>query len=163
MRGAPPPIESGESVAAEHTDQATGKPVESKPSGQPGPWRSRIVGEAEVDPKTLEAHPENWRGHPPAQQAALEQVLGDIGWVQRIVVNKRSGRCVDGHLRIERALARGEATVPVLYVDLDEDEERAILAALDPIAELAETNIEKRRALIAGISERRQELLRGVG
>ena len=79
-------------------------------------WRSRIVRHADADPAELKANPQNWRTHPPAQREALAQTLDEVGWVQDIVVNKTTGHVVDGHLRIELALERGEATVPVVYV-----------------------------------------------
>ena len=86
-------------------------------------WRSRIIGEGEEAPDQLLAHPLNWRIHPGAQQAALEGVLDDVGWVQRVIVNKRTGHVLDGHLRIALAMRHGAPTVPVLYVDLDDREE----------------------------------------
>src|SRR3990167_7388749 len=115
-------------------------------------WRSRIVGEGEVAPDQLLANPLNWRLHPGAQQAALEGVLGDVGWVQRIIVNQRTGRVVDGHLRVSLALRHDVPTVPVLYVDLDEREEALVLATLDPIAAMAGADVEKLAALLDGVS-----------
>lgn len=117
------------------------------------PWRSRIVGEGEEDPAKLVPHPANWRAHPPGQQAALEDALGRIGWVQRVVVNRRTGRIVDGHLRVELALARGERSVPVVYVDLAPEEERVVLATFDPIGALAEANREALEGLLASVAD----------
>jgi hypothetical protein len=86
----------------------------------------------------LVPHPQNWRQHPQAQATNLTATLGGVGWVQRVIVNQRTGRLLDGHLRAELARAQGEQTpVPVLYVDLSEDEERTVLATLDPIAGMA--------------------------
>jgi hypothetical protein len=106
----------------------------------PAPWQNRIVGDATVDPTTLVPNDLNWRVHGERQRAALAGVLADVGWVQRILVNQRTGRIVDGHLRLTLALDRHEATVPVLYVDLSDAEERLILATLDPLAAMAETD-----------------------
>jgi 3'-phosphoadenosine 5'-phosphosulfate sulfotransferase (PAPS reductase)/FAD synthetase len=122
-------------------------------------WRSRIVAEADVDPRTLTAHPQNWRLHPPGQREALGQVLDEVGWVTRAVVSRQTGRLLDGHLRVELAVERGEITVPVTYVDVSEDEERLILTSLDPIAALAKTNQEKLAALVAQLGERRADLV----
>ena len=52
-------------------------------------------------------------------------------------MNQRSGFVVDGHARVALALSRGEATVPVLYVDLEPEEEALVLATLDPISAMA--------------------------
>ena len=64
--------------------------------------------------------------------------MDSVGWVQDIIVNRRSGRLVDGRLRLTLALERGEPAVPVVYVDLAPDKEALVLATLDPLAELAE-------------------------
>lgn len=106
----------------------------------PEALRNRIVGEGEEAPSQLLANPQNWRRHPKHQQDALESLLRTVGWVQRVIVNRRTQHLVDGHLRVEVALRRNEPMVPVLYVDLTEDEEKAVLAAIDPIGGLAETD-----------------------
>ncbi len=83
------------------------------------PWRSRIVGHAEVAPTELVPNPRNWRTHPSDQQAALSGALAEVGWVAEVTVNRTTGHVVDGHLRIELALAlaRKELTVPVTYIE----------------------------------------------
>jgi len=60
-------------------------------------WKNRIVGHAEVDPKTLVPNPDNWRLHPKGQKDAMEGALDEIGWVQEITVNQNTGLVVDGH------------------------------------------------------------------
>lgn len=86
-------------------------------------WRNRIVGSGEVAPGGLIPNEKNWRLHPRRQVAALEGALDEVGWVQQVIVNRRTGRLVDGHARVKSAVARREASVPVLYVDLTEAEE----------------------------------------
>ena len=115
-------------------------------------WRNRIVGSGEEVPDQLLANPANWRIHPKAQQDALAGALDQVGWVQQVLVNQRSGFVVDGHARVALALTRGEATVPVLYVDLDPEEEALVLATLDPISAMAGRDDEKLRALLADIT-----------
>ena len=85
------------------------------------PFRNRITGSGMEAPEQLLANPRNWRVHPKAQEAALAAVLDEVGWVQNVIVNQRTGNVVDGHLRVSLAISRGEATVPVVYVDLDEN------------------------------------------
>ena len=106
----------------------------------PSAFRSRIVGEGEEAPDQLLANPLNWRVHPKEQVDALEGLLKQVGWVQRVIVNRRTGHVVDGHARVALALRRSEPTLPVLYVDLSEDEERLVLAAMDPIGGMAGTD-----------------------
>ena len=110
-------------------------------------WRSRIVGHGQEDPAKLVPNELNWRRHPARQRKALTEVMDRVGWVQDIIVNRRRGRLVDGHLRQALALERGEATVPVVYVDLAPDEEALVLATLDPLAALAEADGETLQAL----------------
>lgn len=119
-------------------------------------WPNRIVDRDEhVDPSTLIANPDNWRTHPRTQEEALGGVLDDVGWVQPIIVNRNTGNVIDGHLRVSMALARG-STVPVVYVDLTEDEEKVILASLDPIAGMAQTDDVALRELVESINTESQ-------
>ncbi len=101
-------------------------------------WRSRITRHEGADPRDLRAHPQNWRVHPADQRAALAQMLDTVGWVQDIIVNERTGNLIDGHLRVDLAIERGEAEVPVVYVDLTSEEEKLVLASLDPMTGMAE-------------------------
>jgi hypothetical protein len=105
-------------------------------------WRSRIVGQGVEAPDQLLANPNNWRIHPQHQQKALGGILDNIGWVQDVIVNKTTGYVVDGHLRVALAISKGEATVPVSYVELSESEENLVLAALDPVGTLAVADLD---------------------
>jgi DNA modification methylase len=118
----------------------------------PAPWRNRIVGTGDEAPDQLVANPANWRMHPGPQRDALRGSLAEVGWVQQVMVNRRTGFVVDGHARVEEALTRGEPTVPVLYVDLSPEEEALVLATLDPIGAMATRDDAKLQELLAGIS-----------
>ena len=116
-------------------------------------WSNRIIGHAEIDPEELLAHPKNWRIHPKVQQEALTGVLDKVGWVSRVIVNKRTGFVVDGHLRVSLALRRHEPSIPVQYIDVTEEEEMLILATLDPIAALAVSDMDKLGELLKDLGE----------
>jgi DNA modification methylase len=120
--------------------------------GHPDPWRTRIVGHGEESPDGLLPNPQNWRRHPRDQQHALSGALDEIGWVQQVIVNRTTGHLVDGHLRVELALARGEPLVPVVYVDLSVDEERVVLASLDPIGAMAQADAATLAALLGEVT-----------
>ncbi len=114
-------------------------------------WRSRIIRNGEANPEELLANPLNWRIHPKNQQEALEAIVDEVGWVAGVIVNQRTGFVVDGHLRVAMALRHGEKSLPVQYVDLDENEEKLVLATLDPIASMAATDRDQMAALMEGI------------
>lgn len=120
-------------------------------SHQHNPWKIRIVGDAEVDPRQLLANPKNWRVHTDAQRKILTDVLSGLGWVQRIIVNRRTGRIIDGHLRVDEAIAHGQSTVPVTYVDVTEEEEEAILRTFDAVTSMAAVDTAKYRDLWASV------------
>ena len=115
-------------------------------------WKSKIVSEGEEDPRSLLANERNWRVHPGFQRKVVREGLEEIGWIQRVIVNKRSSEewgkdrdvetMVDGHLRVELALRHDQDSIPVTYVDLSPDEERLALLTLDPSASLAEQDEE---------------------
>ena len=125
-------------------------------------WKSRIVSEGTEAQDQLLANPCNPRIHPQTQQKALQASLANIGWVQRILVNKNTGHVVDGHARIELAISNGETEVPVTYLDLTEQEEKLILATYDPISAMAVNDQDMLNDLIKDIdtdSAALQELL----
>jgi hypothetical protein len=127
-------------------------PQQKQHADAPAPWLNRIIGEGEEAPDQLLANPRNWRIHPKAQQDALAGILSEVGWVQRVIVNQRTGHIVDGHLRVALAISRQEPSVPVVYVDLSEEEERMVLASLDPLAAMAIADSEQLDALLAEVS-----------
>lgn len=106
-------------------------------------WRNRIVGEGEQQASQFLANPNNWRTHPQAQRDAMRGSLNEVGWVQRVVVNRQTGYLIDGHERVWEALQNGDAVVPYIEVDLDEAEEAYVLATLDPIGAMAAADAAK--------------------
>ena len=107
------------------------------------PLVNRIIGHGEEQVDQLLANPLNFRLHPDNQQQALAGAIDDIGFIRSVTVNQRTGRVVDGHLRVTIAARSGVETLPVEYVDLDEAEEAQALLSLDPIAAMAATDRQK--------------------
>jgi hypothetical protein len=112
--------------------------------------RNRIVAHELVPAAKLQAHPLNFRRHGEAQRAALSGSLTEIGWVKSVIVNRATGRIIDGHARVEEA-ARKSEPVPVDYVDLSPEEERLALATLDPIGEMATVDDAALAELLKGV------------
>lgn len=114
-------------------------------------WANRIVGHGEEAPDQLLANPRNWRVHPRQQQDALAGVLGEVGWVQDVIVNRTTGHVVDGHARVSIAISRREPAVPVVYVELTPEEEAKVLATFDPIGAMADTDRDALRSLLTEV------------
>ncbi len=61
-----------------------------------------------------------------------------------MTVNRVTGNMLDGHLRTELALERGESYLDVTYVELSPEEERLVLATLDPLGATVEITDRRR-------------------
>jgi hypothetical protein len=104
------------------------------------------------DPAELAENPANWRTHPQKQITALADVIAEVGWAGACLYNERTGRLIDGHARRKGAIERGEKVVPVLIGNWTEEQERTILATLDPLSAMAEMDPRKFEALLDGIT-----------
>lgn len=100
-----------------------------------------------LDPKDLKENPANWRRHGEQQQQALQEALDRVGWAGVALLNEATGQLIDGHLRRQEAIRRGEL-LPVLVGSWTQEEERYILATLDPMTAMAEADEARLRALL---------------
>jgi len=98
--------------------------------------RDRVKELRRVPASELRANPKNWRTHPPAQEAAMRGVLEDIGFADAMIARETPDglELIDGHLRQE---VMGDQPVPVLIVDVTEEEADKMLLTLDPLAAMA--------------------------
>jgi len=125
--------------------------------------RDRIKELRRVRGSELLANPKNWRVHPHAQAQALRVLLSEIGYADALIARELSDgqlQLIDGHLRAEITPA---AQVPVLVLDVTEEEADKLLLTLDPLAAMAETDTERIKALLESVrsdDEAVQELFR---
>lgn len=117
-----------------------------------GAFKNRIVGHGVKPASQFQANPLNWRQHPPEQRTLLNSVLKEIGWVQNVVENVTTGNLLDGHERVWQGLQNGDAEVPYVQVDLSPDEEKTMLALLDPISAMAYTDKDNLKSLLEGVT-----------
>jgi hypothetical protein len=113
--------------------------------------RDRIKDFRRVRAEELQPHPRNWRTHPKAQQDAMRGVLAEIGYADALVARELADgslQLVDGHLRAELT---PDALVPVLVLDVSEEEALTLLAALDPLAAMAGTDRELLARLVSDV------------
>ena len=107
--------------------------ADAVPDG-PARWRNRIVGHASRNPNSLVPNP---YGQVEPLDFELDMAWGTlekIGWFLPVIVNQVTGHIVNGHSRVTMAITRGEALVPVMYVDLSIEEERRVRDFFDGTA-----------------------------
>jgi ParB-like chromosome segregation protein Spo0J len=110
--------------------------------------RDRITELRRVRASELRPNPRNWRTHPPAQQDALRGLIAEVGYADALLARELDDgtlMLIDGHLRAETT---PDAVVPVLVLDVDEDEAAKLLLTLDPLAGMATISDVKLRDLL---------------
>jgi hypothetical protein len=120
--------------------------------------RDRVTELRRVPASELLADPRNWRTHPKAQHDALKGVLEEVGFADAVLARELddgSLMLIDGHLRAETA---GDEVIPVLIIDVTEEEAGKLLATLDPMAAMADADSEKLRELLLSIKTNSQPL-----
>src|SRR5215469_15065977 len=102
--------------------------------------RDRIKELRRVKARDLLPNPKNWRRHPKAQAEALRGLLAEVGYADALLARELpDGKLmlIDGHLRAETT---PEMMVPVLVLDVTEEEADKLLLTLDPLAGMAEAD-----------------------
>jgi ParB-like chromosome segregation protein Spo0J len=113
--------------------------------------RDRIRELRRVKASNLIPNPKNWRRHPRAQADALRGLLAEVGYADALLARELpDGKLmlIDGHLRAETT---PDSEVPVLVLDVSEDEADKILLTLDPLASLAQADSERVQALLESV------------
>lgn len=123
--------------------------------------RDRIKELRRVPASELHPNPLNWRTHPKEQLDAIRGILAEVGFAGAELARELpdgSLQLIDGHARAEVA---GDAIVPVLVLDVTEDEAKKILATFDPVGAMAGKDAEKLAALISDLKEQ-DDILTGL-
>jgi hypothetical protein len=113
--------------------------------------RDRIKELRRVKASELAPNPANWRMHPPQQLEALRGMLTEIGYASALLAYEtdKGLMLIDGHARAELT---PDEEVPVLVLDVNEDEARKLLALFDPVGEMAERDEEAWNLLSTAVS-----------
>tara|TARA_R110000824_G_scaffold20903_9_gene78385 strand:+ start:40 stop:564 length:525 start_codon:yes stop_codon:yes gene_type:complete len=119
--------------------------------------RNRIIEYKNVPVDQLKPHPKNWRIHPQNQRTALTGVLDEIGYADALKVRAIDDgyEIIDGHLRAD-VVDNGE--VPVLVLDVTEEEAGKLLLTLDPLAGMAMTDDVALQELLATIEFQNEDI-----
>lgn len=110
--------------------------------------RDRIKKFRRVPASALKINDKNWRTHPAAQATVLRDVLGDIGYADAVLARELEDgtlELIDGHLRVQTT---PNADIPVLVLDVTEEEADKLLLTLDPLTNMAGVDPEKLDALL---------------
>ncbi|MFQ6028196.1 MAG: ParB N-terminal domain-containing protein [Dehalococcoidia bacterium] len=112
--------------------------------------RDRVKELRRVPASELMPHPKNWRRHDEIQATVLEGILSEVGFAGAIIARDTPEGLVliDGHLRADVA---GDTEVPVLVLDVTEEEAEMLLATLDPLSTLADTDAQALRELLESL------------
>tara|TARA_R100000781_G_C4079048_1_gene127087 strand:+ start:49 stop:684 length:636 start_codon:yes stop_codon:yes gene_type:complete len=98
--------------------------------------KDRIKELKRVKASELIPNPKNWRTHPIAQKNALSSVLNSIGYADAVLARETDDglMLIDGHMRAELT---PDEEIPVLVLDITEQESDLLLATHDPISAMA--------------------------
>jgi hypothetical protein len=110
--------------------------------------RNRIKAHRRVRAGDLVPHEWNFRTHPQLQRAALAALYREVGFARSLLAYELpDGRLklLDGHLRRD---LDPEMEVEVEVLDVNEEEARALLLSIDPLAALAETQEQIQQRLL---------------
>jgi hypothetical protein len=113
--------------------------------------RDRVKELRRVRASELRPNPRNWRTHPAEQCVALRGLLAEVGYAGALLARELSDgtlMLIDGHLRAETTPG---AIVPVLVLDVDEQEADKILLTHDPLAAMAGASDEQLQSLLADV------------
>jgi ParB-like nuclease domain len=114
--------------------------------------RDRIKELRRVPAGELRPNPRNWRTHSAAQRDALQGVLAEVGYAGALLARELADgslELIDGHLRAETT---PDMPVPVLVLDVTEDEANKILATHDPLAALAGVDRDALESLLDNVT-----------
>ena len=112
--------------------------------------RNRILKHVRVRAGELVPHELNPRVHSSAQRRALQQLYDEIGFARSLLAYPLADgrlKLIDGHLR---ASMDPDQEVDVEVLDVNDAEARALLMAIDPLAQMAgyaSDTLEKLRAV----------------
>jgi hypothetical protein len=119
--------------------------------------KNRIKELRQVKASELLPNAKNWRRHPKWQHDGMKAVLENIGYAGALIAYENEGQLIliDGHLRQEMTM---DEEVPVLILDVNEQEADILLATYDPLTAMASQEGAVLHELLDGIESQNDEL-----
>lgn len=127
--------------------KTNGKPQKLTPARA---IRDRVKALRRVRAGDLRPNPKNWRTHPANQRSALAGILAEVGYAGALLARETKDglELIDGHLRAETT---PDMKVPVLVLDVTQEEADKLLAAYDPLSAMAERDNGRLSELLASV------------
>jgi hypothetical protein len=115
--------------------------------------RDRVKELKRIKASDLLPNGRNWRTHPQQQRDAFRDLVQEIGFTgaELCYYSQRNAGAltlIDGHMRQQEV---GDAEIPCLITDLNDEEADKLLVTYDPLAALAEADTAKLDALLQEI------------
>lgn len=113
--------------------------------------RDRIKRLDRVPAGSLIPNPKNWRTHSDKQRAALRGIFSEVGIADAAIAREApdgSLHLIDGHLRTEELTE----LVPVLVLDVTDEEADKLLLTIDPLAAMAGQDDAALKSLLGDVS-----------
>ncbi len=128
------------------------KKPQNVPPQQAG-TRTRVKELRHMNPKDLTVNPNNWRLHDQTQRDAFKSILDNVGFAGTIIAyeserNNGNLMVIDGHMRLDEI--EGDE-VPVVILDVTDEEADLLLATYDPVGNMASSDAEILGNLLANI------------
>lgn len=119
------------------------------------PIRCACTAIVKVEELMQKRNPKNPKKHKAKQLALYWKIITQHGWRRAVVVSLRSGLITKGHGAVEAAARNGAEFAPVDYQHYDnEEQELADMLADNRLADLAENDEDKLRAVLSGLADK---------
>tara|TARA_R110000824_G_scaffold386079_1_gene580549 strand:+ start:306 stop:977 length:672 start_codon:yes stop_codon:yes gene_type:complete len=119
--------------------------------------KNRVKELRQIKASELIPNDKNWRKHPKWQHDGMRAVLENIGYAGALIAYENEGQLVliDGHLRQEMT---PDEEVPVLILDVNEQEADILLATYDPLTAMANEEGSVLHELLGGIESQNDDI-----
>ena len=108
--------------------------------------------------KDLQAWDRNPRVHSPEEVRAISRSIEMHGWGNPVLAQDGSNRVIAGHGRIKAAKKNGLRQVPVVFLEISDDQANSLSVADNKIADLGAYDDEKMKDLLVEFRDREVDL-----
>lgn len=114
-------------------------------------FQDRIRELRRVKASELNANPKNWRKHSKRQKDAFKEILSSVGFAEALIAYEDEDKelvLINGHMRT--GTVGKNDMIPVLVLDVTEEEADTLLLTMDPLASLSGIEKDNLKLLLEG-------------